>query len=260
MVVDPDVGQHALPGLVVTRALDHDDGGRHPPAGVAALALGGHQGGDQAGGQDPVRVLEGLGHGLADAGPGHHVGLGRVAVPSAWPTWSMQSAPVNEATRPAASTRPTWRTSRPSSAARTWSSASASREAVGQQVEAAGPVARVDHGLGGHRADAGPGPGQHRAEGEVAALGGHAELAAGRCRGRRWSTSRHRRSASEARKANRAALVSSGLLLLHPVAGPLDRGACRGSRGAPRPWLRRHRASWSLTGSSEPVRKPMGMV
>ena len=123
-----------------------------------------------------------------------------------------------------------------------------SREAIGQEVQAAGPVARVDHGLGGHRADAGPGPGQHRAEGEVATLRGHAELAAVGVAGDDGVRHDARRSVQRGEEGQQGGVGLARVLLLDPVAGPLHRGHAAEVGELRRHQRRRHRASWSSPG------------
>ena len=223
------------------------------------MALGGHQGGDEAVGQAPGRVLEGLGHGLTDAGSGHHVGLGRVAVPGG-------VAHVIDAEGPGEGGHPAGGVDQADLAHLASLVGGAdpvqgvgSREAIGQQVQAAGPVARVDHRLGGHGADAGPGPGQHRAEGEIATLGGHAELAAVGVAGDDGVRHDTRRSVQRGEEGQQGGVGLARVLLLDPVAGPLHEVMPRKS-GSSAAINAPASGIIVITGSSEPVRNPVGMV
>ena len=178
VVVDADVDDDALPGMVVALCLDDEDGRRHAAAGVTAGALRRPQGAQETLGKAPGARLVGLGHGRPHGGAGHHVGLHGVLRAHMVPgvvdaeftgVGAHRAGPVDHGHL--ADGRSvvgiTHLVERPAGAG-----------PRRQPVEALRSVGHVDHGLGGHRSHAGDGPGDDGPHGEPARLDGHSQLTA----------------------------------------------------------------------------------
>ena len=149
---------------------------RSPPLGLGYL-----QSHEQPLGQIAFGVLVGVRHGRPHAVSVHQIRLNAVLGHRSggrqrrWP-----ARPCEPATFPAASTMATCRTAASASPA---SRAVSAAEAVLPMAINSRPsetVGWVNEGLSGHRADAGPGPRNDRANGKPVGLNGDAKLAAER--------------------------------------------------------------------------------
>ena len=123
----------------------------------------------------------------------------------------MHSAPVKVALPPWASTMPSCRCSRPSSAAVRRATTSSAAQALAQEREPVAAVARVRVRLRRDRADARLGPGHDRADGEELRLRRDAPLARRRGRRRRSSTWRRRAAAQPYVSSVRSSSSSAGI-------------------------------------------------